>query len=105
MLKCAFCVYQLVTRQELGLPMKKRDIAHDFKLAPVLYDSTNYIDWCKKLDVGVELTELPEEKKALAIFPSLGSKTKKAVLQLEIKDPKVRAGIVKLKEKLDKTFS
>ena len=74
-------------------------------MAPVLYDSTNYIDWYKNLHVWVELTELPKEKKALAISSSLRSKAKKAVLQLDIKDLKVRGGVVKLKEKLDKAFS
>ena len=32
-------------------------MAHDNKLASVLDDNTNYIDWCKELDVWVELTE------------------------------------------------
>ena len=73
-------------------------MAHDYKLAPVLDDSTNYIDWCKKLGVWVEFTKLPEKKKALAIFSSSRGKAKKAILQLEIKD-------LKLKEKLDKAFS
>ena len=36
-------------------------MAHDYKLAPVLDDSTNYIDWCKELDVWVGLTEPPEK--------------------------------------------
>ena len=64
-------------------------MAHDYKLTPVLGDNTNYIDQCKELDVEVELTELPEEKKTLAIFPSLRDKAKKAALQSEIKDLKV----------------
>ena len=51
------------------------------------------------------MTEIPEEKKALAIFPSLRLKAKEAALQLEIKDLKVRGGVIKLKEKLDKAFS
>ena len=80
-------------------------MAHDYYLAPVLDDNTNYIDWCKKLNVWVELTELPEEKKALAIFSSLRGKAKKAALQLEIKDLKVRGRVTKLKEKLVKGFS
>ena len=53
----------------------------------------------------VELTERPEEKKAVAIFSSLRGKTEKAALQLERKDPKVKVGVAKLKEKLDKAFS
>ena len=64
-------------------------MAHDYKLTTVLDDNTNYIDQCKELDVEVELTELPEEKKSLAIFPSLRGKAKKAALQSEIKDLKV----------------
>ena len=80
-------------------------MAHDYNLAPVLDDNTNYIDWCKKLNVWVELTEQPEEKKALAIFSSLRGKAKKAALQLEIKDLKVRGRVTKLKEKLVKGFS
>ena len=92
-------------RKEFGLPIRNRDMAHNYKLAPVLDDNTNYIDCCKELDVWVELTELPEEKKTLAIFSSLRSKAKEAALQLEIKDLKVRGGIIKLKEKLDKAFS
>ena len=91
-------------KKEFGLPIRKRDMAHDYKSAPVLDDSTNYIDWCKELDVWVELAELPEEKKALAIFLPLRGKAQKAALQLEIKDLKVR-GVIKLKEKLDKAFS
>ena len=77
----------------------------DCKLAPVLDDSTNHTDWCKELDVWVELTELPEEKKTLAKLSSLRTKVKKSALQLEIKDLKVRGGVVKLKDKLDKAFS
>ena len=57
-------------------------MAEDYKLAPVLDDGTNYIDWCKELDVWVGLTEPPE------------------------KDLKVwRGGFIKSKEKLDKAFS
>ena len=59
----------------------------------------------KIVNVQVELTELPEEKKALAIFSSLRGKAKKAALQVEIKDLKVRGGVIKLKEKLVKAFS
>ena len=59
---------------------------HNYKLAPELNDKTNYIDWCKELEVWLELTELEEEKKALAIFSSLTGKTKKAALQLAVKD-------------------
>ena len=92
-------------RKEFGLPIRNRDIAHDYKLAPVLDDNTNYIDWCKELDVWVEWTELPEEKKTLAIFLSIRSKAKKAALQLEIKDLKVKGGVTKLKEKLDEAVS
>ena len=68
-------------------------------------NNTNHIDWCQELDVWIKLTELPEEKKALAIFSSLSDKAKKVALQLEIKDLKVRGGVTKLKEKLDKAFS
>ena len=49
-------------------------MAHEHMLDSALDDNTNYIGWCKELDVWVELTELPEEKKALAIFSSLSSK-------------------------------
>ena len=80
-------------------------MAHAYKLAPVFDDNTNYIYWCKELDVRVELTELPEKKKVLAIFLSLWGTAKKAALQLEIKDLKVRGGVKKLKLKLDKAFS
>ena len=80
-------------------------MAHDYKLAPVLHDNTNYIDWCEKLNVWVELTELPGKKKALAIFLSRRGKAKKAALQLEIKDLKVRGRVTKLKEKLVNGFS
>ena len=68
-------------------------------------NNTNHIDWCQELDVWIKLTELPEEKKALAIFSSLSDKAKKVALQLEIKDLKVTGGVTKLKEKLDKAFS
>ena len=80
-------------------------MSYDYKLAPVLDDNRNGIDWCKELDVSIALRELPEEKKALAIFLSLRGKAKKAALQLEIKDLKVRRGVTKSKEKLDKAFS
>ena len=80
-------------------------MVHDYKLAPVTDDNTNYIDWCKELDLWVEWTELPEEKKTLAIFLSIRGKAKKAALQLEIKDLKVKGGVTKLKEKLDEAVS
>ena len=51
------------------------------------------------------MTEPPEEKKTVAIFSSLRGKTEKAALQLKRKDPKVKVGVAKLKEKLDKAFS
>ena len=63
-------------RKAFGLPMRIIDMAHDYKLAQVLDDRTNYIDWCKELDVWVELSEPLEEKKAVAIFSSLRGKTK-----------------------------
>ena len=46
-------------------------MAHNYKLAPVFDDSTNYTDWCNELDVWIELKELAEEKKALLIFSYL----------------------------------
>ena len=55
-------------RKEFGLPTRDRNMAEDYKLDPVLGDNTNYIDWCKQLDVWVKITELTEEKKAVAIF-------------------------------------
>ena len=45
-------------------------MAHNYMLASVLNDSKNYIDWCKELDVWVELTELAEDK-VIVIFLSL----------------------------------
>ena len=63
------------------------------------------MDWCKELDVWEELTEPPEVKKAVAVFSSLRGNTEKAALQLERKHPKVKVGVTKLKEKLDKGFS
>ena len=80
-------------------------MAHYYKLAPVLDDNTNYIGWCRELNVWVELTELPEGKKASAIFSSLKDKAKKEALQVEIKDLKLRGRVIKLKEKLEKSFS
>ena len=79
--------------------MRIIDMAHDYKLAQVLDDRTNYIDWCKELDVWVELSEPLEEKKAVTIFSSLRGKTKKR------KYLKVKVGVVKLKEKSGKAFS
>ena len=44
-------------------------MAHKHMLDSVLDDNTNYIGWwCKELDVWVELTELPEEKKPQQYF-------------------------------------
>ena len=51
------------------------------------------------------MTELPEEKKALATLSSLRAKLRKSVVQLETIDLKVRGGIIKLIGKLDKAFS
>ena len=79
--------------------MRIIDMAHDYKLAPVLDDRTNYIDWCKELHVWVEFPEPLEEKKAVATFSSLRGKTKKR------KYLKVKVGVVKLKEKSDKACS
>ena len=56
--------------------MRNTSMAHGYKLAATLDDSTIYIDWCKELDVSVELTKLTEEKKALAILSSLIGKPK-----------------------------
>ena len=102
---CFLCLTIGSKRKEFGLPIRIKDMAHYYKLAPVLDDNTNYIDWCKELDVWVELTELPEEKKALAIFSYLRGKAKKAALQLEAKELKLRGDVIKLKEKLDTAFS
>ena len=88
-------------RKEFGLPTRDRDMAEDYKLDPVLGDNTNYIDWCKQLDVWVKITELTEEKKAVAIFLTLRGKVEKAASQIEIKDLWVK----KLKGKPDKAFS
>ena len=78
---------------------------HNYKLAPESNDKTNYIDRCKELEVWLELTELEEEKKALAIFSSLTGKAKKAALQLDVKDLKSKDGVKALRLKLDKTFA
>ena len=102
---CFLCLTFGSKRKEFGLPIRNRDMAHDYKLAPVLDDSTNYIDWCKELDAWIELTKLTKEKKVLAIFSSPRGKAQKEALKLEIKDLKVRGAVVKLKEKLDKAFS
>ena len=50
------------------------------------------------------MTELPEEEKTV-IFSFPGGKAKKSALQLEIKDMKVRGGVIKLKGKLGNAFS
>ena len=52
-------------------------MSYDYKLAPVLDDNRNGIDWCKELDVLIALRELPEEKKVLAIFCPLEVKLRK----------------------------
>ena len=31
-------------KKECGLPVRNKDLVHDYKLAPILDDSTNYID-------------------------------------------------------------
>ena len=64
LLQCFLCLTIGSKRKEFGLPVRNRDEAHDYKLAPVIDDSTNYIDWCKELDVWVELTQPAEGKKA-----------------------------------------
>ena len=74
---CFLCLTTDSKRKEFGLPVRNRDMAHNYKLAPVLDDSTNYIDWCKELDVWIELTELAAEKKVLAIFSSLEVKLRR----------------------------
>ena len=56
----------MVAREKSSVCQLEIDIARDYKLAPVLDDNTNYIDWCKELDVWVKLTRLPEEKKSLS---------------------------------------
>ena len=76
LLKCFLCLTIGSKRKEFGLPMRNTSMAHGYKLAATLDDSTIYIDWCKELDVSVELTKLTEEKKALAILSSLIGKPK-----------------------------
>ena len=66
-----------------------------YKLAPVLDDSPNYIDWCKELDVWVELTQLAENKTVLAIFSTMRGKARKTALQLKIKYLMVKVGVLK----------
>ena len=57
-----------------------------YKIPPLLTDKTHYQDWKKEVEVWEELTDLTNEKKALAVFASLEGKAKKTALQLEIKD-------------------
>ena len=71
---------------------------------PVLDDDSVYVDWLKELEVWEELTDLPDEKKALAVFAALQGKTKKAALQMEIKELKDKNGIKKITTKLSALF-
>ena len=72
-----FCLTIGSKRREFCLSVRHRDMAHKYKLAPVIDDSTNCIDWCKELDVWGELTELAKEKKPQQYFHLLQGNLRK----------------------------
>ena len=75
------------------------------KNPPKLEDESEYEMWRKNIEVWVELTDLPEEKRALAIHMfSLKGRAQAASSQLTVAEMKETTGVKKILDKLDKLY-
>ena len=74
------------------------------KVPPKFENELDCENWKKDIDIWCELTELAEEKRALAVHLSLSGKTRMALSELTLSELKNKDGIKKLIEKLDELF-
>ena len=74
------------------------------KVPPKLEDENSYESWKKDIDIWCELTDLAEDKRALAIHLMLTGRARVASSELEISVLKHKDGVKNLMIKLDSLF-
>ena len=71
---------------------------------PVLEDLENYEQWKEDVLMWKEITDLDEEKQALAVHLMLKGQAKEVANQVSTEDKKKKDGLQKLLDKLDEAF-
>ena len=74
------------------------------KWPPKLNDESEYENWKKDIEIGCELSDLPETKQTLAIHLSLTGRARVASSEQSIDILKAKDGVKKLLEKLDALY-
>lgn len=74
------------------------------KWPPRLENDSSYESWKRDLGIWCELTDLPEEKRALAIHLSLTGRARAASSEIKVEDLKKKTGVDTLLKKLDNLF-
>ena len=74
------------------------------KCPPKFEDESNYENWKRDISIWCELTDLAEDKRALAIHLTLTGRARIATSEIELEDLKSENGVGCLIEKLDSLF-
>lgn len=74
------------------------------KWPPKLDNELHYETWKRDIAIWCELTDLPEEKRALAIHLSLSGRARTASSEIPVEDLKKNSGVQTLLKKLDTLF-
>ena len=74
------------------------------KCPPILNSDSEYENWKRDISIWCELTELSEDKRALAIHLSLTGRARTASSEIEVAVLKSKDGVNKILEKLDSLF-
>ena len=74
------------------------------KCPPIFNNESEYENWKRDISIWCELTELAEEKRALAIHLSLTGRARTASSEIELQVLKSKDGVKSILEKLDSLF-
>ena len=79
-------------------------MSYNMKAPPKLEDESQFEIWKNDIDIWCDLTEIPEEKRALAIHLSLAGRARAATSEMQKADLKKKDGVKLLLDKLDSLF-
>ena len=74
----------------------------NYKAPPSLTSSACYEDWLKEIQFQQAFTDLTDEKQGPAIYLTLKGKTSETILNLDIKEIKVKNGVENIVKALNK---
>lgn len=80
------------------------DMSSNIKNPPLFAENDDYDIWKRDIELWSEFTDLPAEKKAIAIHLSLTGKARQASSELKVDELKSVTGVKTLLEKLDRVF-